>query len=121
MQQIDFVMKMIFETAYFWVSNLFLIFWVSCSLVGQSSPYLKVLSAPPPPRLVSRFALSSYPTDSRLAGFYLLGEGGKCLIFPQKFLLKKKLKAFQILILSDNDIKESVKATNLQKRNFNQS
>ena len=40
---------------------------------------------------------------------------------PQKFFLKKNIKLFQILILFDDDINESVKATNVQKCNFSQS
>ena len=40
---------------------------------------------------------------------------------PPKFFLKKDLKLFQILILFDNDIEESVKTTKVLKCNFSQS
>ena len=49
-------------------------------------------------------------------GFYLLGVGEK--LPPQKVFPEKKLK---ILILFDDDIKESVKVTNVQKCDFSQS
>ena len=61
------------------------------------------------------------------AGFYLLGgDGGK---LPSnvsasptpKVLLKKKLQLFQIKIFFDDDFKESVKVTNVQKCDFSQS
>ena len=48
--------------------------------------------------------------------FYLLGGGGGGA--PQKVFPEKELKLFQILILFDDDIKESVKVTNVQKCNF---
>ena len=47
---------------------------------------------------------------------YLEGGGSS-----PKFFLKKNLKLFQILILFDNDIEESVKTTNVLKCNFSQS
>ena len=60
-----------------------------------------------------------------LTGFYLLG-GGKLPPKRVSFLLpksfpEKNLKLFQIKILSDNDFKESVKVTNVQKCDFSQS
>ena len=62
-------------------------------------------------------------------GFYLLGGGRggsfspKRLSFPpQKFSWKKiDLKLFQIKIFFDDDFKESVKVTNVQKCDFSQS
>ena len=48
----------------------------------------------------------------------------KCLIFPpakNNVFPEKNWKLFQILILFDDDIKESVKATNVQKCHFSQS
>ena len=45
----------------------------------------------------------------------------KRLNFPKKIVHKKNLKVFQILILFDDDIKESVKITNVQKCDFSQS
>ena len=47
---------------------------------------------------------------------YLEGGGSSRQVFPEK-----NLKLFQILILFDNDIEESVKTTNVLKCNFNQS
>ena len=41
--------------------------------------------------------------------------------FPPKVFLKKKLKLFQIKIFFDDDFKESVKVTNVQKCDFSQS
>ena len=41
--------------------------------------------------------------------------------FPQKVFPKKNQKLFQILILFDDDIKESVKVADVQKCNFSQS
>ena len=59
------------------------------------------------------------------AGFYLQGGGrGEAsqtsqLPLPQKkFFLKKKLKLFQILILFDDGIKESVKVTKCPEIRF---
>ena len=46
------------------------------------------------------------------------GAGGS---FPPKVLLKKKLQLFQIKIFFDDDFKESVKVTNVQKCDFSQS
>ena len=40
---------------------------------------------------------------------------------PKKNLLKKKLQLFQIKIFLDDDFKESVKVTNVQKCDFSQS
>ena len=40
---------------------------------------------------------------------------------PPKVLLKKKLQLFQIKIFFDDDFKESVKVTNVQKCDFSQS
>ena len=58
-------------------------------------------------------------------GFYLLGMGSfppKASAFPSpKVFLKKKLKLFQIKIFFDNDFKESLKVTNVQKCDFSQS
>ena len=47
--------------------------------------------------------------------FMVLWRGERA---PPKFFLKKNLKLFQILILFDNDIEESVKTTNVLKCNF---
>ena len=41
--------------------------------------------------------------------------------FPPKVLLNKNLKLFQIKIFFDDDFKESVKVTNVQKCDFSQS
>ena len=49
--------------------------------------------------------------------------GGLGESFPppkKKVLLKKKLQLFQIKIFSDDDFKESVKVTNVQKCDFSQ-
>ena len=65
------------------------------------------------------------------AGFYLLGGRGKLLppnvsasLLPpppqKKSFPEKNLKLFQIKILFDDDFKESVKVTNLQKCDFSQ-
>ena len=51
-------------------------------------------------------------------GFYLLGGGGK---LPPKSFSEKNLKLFQIKIFFDEDFKESVKVTNVQKCDFSQS
>ena len=40
---------------------------------------------------------------------------------PKSFTEKKKLQLFQIKILFDDDFKESVKVTNVQKCDFSQS
>ena len=40
---------------------------------------------------------------------------------PQQKVFPEKKTLFQMLILFDDDIKESVKATNVQKCNFSQS
>ena len=53
-----------------------------------------------------------------VAGFYPLGGGGG---FPPKVFLKKNVKLFQIKIFFDDDFKESVKITNVQKCDFSQS
>ena len=53
------------------------------------------------------------------SGFNLLGGMGGELA-PKKFFLNKYQKLFQILILFDDDIKESVKVTNVQKCDFSQ-
>ena len=59
---------------------------------------------------------------SRQSGFYLLGGGGGGEASLQNvFLTKKNLKLFQIKIFFDDDFKESVKVTNVQKCNFSQS
>ena len=60
------------------------------------------------------------------AGFYLLGGRGKLppkrLSFPpKKVFLKKKIKAISNKDLFDDDFKESVKVTNVQKCDFSQS
>ena len=59
-------------------------------------------------------------------GFYLLGGGGgsfrpKRLSFPPKSFPEKNLKLFQIKIFFDDDFKESVKVTYVQKCGFSQS
>ena len=51
----------------------------------------------------------------------LLGGGGGEEDSPQKFSWKKTLKLFQIKIFFDDDFKESVNVTNVQKCNFSQS
>ena len=65
---------------------------------------------------------------SHMSGFYLLGRGQevppKRLSSPppkKKVFLEKNQKLFQILILFDDDIKASVKVTDVQKCNFSQS
>ena len=67
-------------------------------------------------------------TISHMSGFYLLGggAGGSSLqtsqLPPQqKVFPEKNQKLFQILILFDDDIKASVKVTNVQKSDFSQS
>ena len=47
------------------------------------------------------------------------GEGGS--FPPQNVFLEKKLKLFQITIFFDDDFKESVKVTNVQKCDFSRS
>ena len=64
--------------------------------------------------------------DKQLPGFYLLGGSGgsfppKRLSFPPKSFTEKKLQLFQIKIFFDDDFKESVKGTNVQKCDFSQS
>ena len=49
------------------------------------------------------------------------GGGGGGEASPQNVLLKKKLPLFQIKIFFDDDFKESVKVTNVQKCDFSQS
>ena len=49
------------------------------------------------------------------------GAGGSFSPPKKKFFPKKKLKAIQILILFHDDIKESMKVTNVQKWDFRQS
>ena len=56
------------------------------------------------------------------SGFYLLGGGS----FPpplqkKSFTEKKNLQLFQMKIFFDDDFKESVKVTNVQKCDFSQS
>ena len=58
---------------------------------------------------------------SATAGFYLMGGGGAGEASPQKVLLKKNLQLFQIKIFLDDDFKELVKVTNVQKCDFSQS
>ena len=60
-------------------------------------------------------------------GFYLLGQGGSQPNVsspppppPPQRSSRKKWKLFHILILFDDDIKESVKAINVQECNFSQ-
>ena len=58
---------------------------------------------------------------------HLLGGGGKlppnvsASFPPKKVSLEKNLKLFQINISFDDDFKESVKVTNVQKCDFSQS
>ena len=59
-------------------------------------------------------------TRSKYIYIRVLSTGGRGEL-PPKVFLKKKLKLFQRHILFDDDIKESVKATNVQKCNFGQS
>ena len=54
-----------------------------------------------------------------MSGFYLLGGGGS--FPPPQSFTEKKLQLFQIKIFFDNDFKESVKVTNVQKCDFSQS
>ena len=59
-----------------------------------------------------------------LTGFYLLGGGAstqKPQLSPPKSFPEKTLRLFQIKIFFDNDFKESVKVTNVQKCDFSQS
>ena len=65
--------------------------------------------------------------DVHRPGFYLLGGRGGSFLpnvsaspLPKVFL-KKNLKLFQIKIFFDDDFKESVKVTNVQKCDFSQS
>ena len=51
---------------------------------------------------------------------YWWGGGGEASP-PKKGLLKKNLQLFQIKIFFDDDFKESVKVTNVQKCDFSQS
>ena len=51
-----------------------------------------------------------------VAGFYPLGGS-----FPQKGFLKKKFEAISNKDLFDDDFKESVKVTSVQKCDFSQS
>ena len=58
--------------------------------------------------------------------FYLLGGRGEASpqtsqIPPLKSFPEKNLKLFQTKIFSDDDFKESVKVTNVQKCDFSQS
>ena len=60
-----------------------------------------------------------------LPGFYLLGGWGEAYpqtsqLSPQKTFSGKNLKLFQIKISFDDDFKESVKVTNVQKCDFSQ-
>ena len=55
------------------------------------------------------------------ASFYLLGGGGKLPPPPKKSFPEKKLKAISNTVSFDDDNKESVKATNVQKCDFSQS
>ena len=65
--------------------------------------------------------LKFFPTYTR-SGFYLLGGGvGGKLPPPKKSFTEKKLQLFQIKIFFDDDFKESVKVTNVQKCDFSQS
>ena len=62
-----------------------------------------------------------------MSGFYLLGGGGSfppnvsASPLPTKEVFPENQKLFQILILFDDDIKASVKVTNVQKCDFSQS
>ena len=49
------------------------------------------------------------------------GEAAGGKLPPPKVLLKKNLQLFQIKIFFDDDFKESVKVTNVQKCDFSQS
>ena len=55
----------------------------------------------------------------RISRFCLLGGGGGEL--PLKSFTEKKLQLIQIKIFFDDDFKESVKVTNVQKCDFSQS
>ena len=65
--------------------------------------------------------------NTGLPGFYLLGEerGGSfppnVSASPPKSFPEKNLKLFQIKIFFDDDFKESVKVTDVQKCDFSQS
>ena len=52
---------------------------------------------------------------------YWEGRGGKLSPPPKKSFKKKNLQLFQIKIFFDDDFKESVKVTNVQKCDFSQS
>ena len=63
-----------------------------------------------------------------MTGFNLLGGGGKFPSQtsqlsppPKKSFTEKKLQLFQIKIFFDDDFKELVKVTNIQKCDFSQS
>ena len=58
-----------------------------------------------------------------MSGFYLLeGQGGSSPPPKKKsFTEKKHSQLFQIKIFFDDDFKESVKVTNVQKCDFSQS
>ena len=58
---------------------------------------------------------------SRCACRVLSTGGGGGEASPLKVLLKKNLQLFQIKIFFDDDFKESVKVTNVQKCDFSQS
>ena len=56
-----------------------------------------------------------------LSGFYPLVGGGGASFPPKKSFPEKKLKPFQIKIFFDDDFRELVKVTNVQKCDFSQS
>ena len=62
---------------------------------------------------------------SHMSGFYVLGEvlspNVSAPPLKNNFFMKKNQKLFQILILFDDDIKASVKVTNIQKCDFSLS
>ena len=66
-------------------------------------------------------ALSTWVTWERYQGSIYWGGGGRGELPPPKSFPEKNLKLFQIKIFFDDDFKESVKVTNVQKCNFSQS
>ena len=62
-----------------------------------------------------------YVSYKLYTGFYLLGGRGEASPPKTSFTEKKNLLLFQIKIFFDDDFKESVKVTNVQKCDFSQS
>ena len=69
-----------------------------------------------------RFSLQNFQTMTAInVCCRVLSTGGGGGSFSQKVFLKKILKLFQLKIFFDNDFKESVKVTSVQKCDFSQS